>query len=65
MASIRIPYLSEDEYLSLEREAKLRSEYHDGQIYAKALIALRMHLARNPLFQPTTDPNEGGIPNGK
>jgi len=36
-----------------------------GQIYAKALIKLQPLLQRNPLFQTTTDPNEGGIPNGE
>ena len=36
MAANPIPYLSEEQYLALDRAAEIRSEYHDGQIYAVA-----------------------------
>jgi Uma2 family endonuclease len=36
MASIPVPYLSEEEYLAIERNAETKSEYHDGQMYAMA-----------------------------
>ena len=34
MAANPIPFLSEEQYLALDREAEVRSEYHDGQMYA-------------------------------
>ena len=36
MASNPVPYLSEEEYLALDRAAEFRSEYHDGQMFAMA-----------------------------
>ena len=36
MASIHVPYLTEEEYLALEREAVTKSEFHDGQMFALA-----------------------------
>ncbi len=35
-AALRKPYLSPQEYLSLEREAETKSEYHAGQVHALA-----------------------------
>jgi len=34
MASVQVPYLTEEQYLALDRAAEIRSEYHDGQMFA-------------------------------
>jgi len=36
MASIQIPFLTDEQYLALDRAAETRSEYHDGQMFALA-----------------------------
>ena len=36
MAAERVPYLSPEEYLAIEREAEFKSEYISGQMYAMA-----------------------------
>lgn len=36
MVANPIPYLSEERYLALDRAAEVRSEYHEGQMYAMA-----------------------------
>lgn len=36
MSALPEPYLSEEEYLAIEREASYRSEYIDGEMYAMA-----------------------------
>ena len=36
MASLPAPPLAEEEYLRLERQAETKSEFHDGQMFARA-----------------------------
>jgi Uma2 family endonuclease len=47
MASLRVPPLSEEEYLHLERQAHAKSEFHDGQMFARAGGSLNHSLLAN------------------
>jgi Uma2 family endonuclease len=48
MASQTIPYITPEEYLKAERRAEFKSEYHDGQVFARAKISLRhVRIATN------------------
>jgi Uma2 family endonuclease len=44
MSANRLPHLSPDEYLALERAAEEKSEYHDGRMYALAGAGVRHNL---------------------
>lgn len=44
MASVPDPYLTSEQYLSLERQAESKSEYFDGRVYAMAGASERHNL---------------------
>lgn len=47
MASLPTAPLTEDDYLRLDRQAEIKSEFHDGQMFAMAGGSLNHSLRRH------------------